>query len=111
MKKFFIYALTFLSLAFPAVSAAENLIPYLDGKGKWGYCDKKSNIKIKPQYDAAQPFNGDIGIVFKNPYTIFISTDGREIAKTAGRTCGKWTASAFRHKYADYGAMPAWTDS
>lgn len=84
MKTIVACALTFLSLAVPAVSAAEDLIPYLEGKGKWGYCDKKSNIKIKPQYDAAQPFNKGTGTVFKNPYTIFISTDGREITK------GRW---------------------
>jgi len=84
MKNIFSFALMFFSLSIPCISVAEDLIPYPDGKGRWGYCDKKSDIKIPPRYDAVRPFTNGTGIGFRNPYTVFISTDGTEILK------GRW---------------------
>lgn len=96
MKKTIIILLSILGMS--ATSAltnlyAENLIPYNAGNGKWGYCDSKSDVKIKPQYDAAWPFRDGVAAALKQEYTIFISTDGTEIFR------GRWqnTGMADRH--------------
>ena len=60
---------------------AQELIPYNNGKGKWGYCDEQSNIKIKPSYNLALPFINNTAITLKGQYTIAISTDGTELLR------------------------------
>lgn len=72
---------------------AENLIPYPDGKGKWGYCDSTSKIIIKPQYDFAWYFKNGTAAVLKNEYTVFISTDGTELFR------GRWQSAGMTDAY------------
>ena len=85
--KHFLFSLSFLfffGTMLPIPVHAEDLIPYSDGKGKWGYCGKDAKIKIKPQFKVAAPFKNGMAAAMKPPYTVFISTSGAEIFR------GRW---------------------
>ncbi|HLG02778.1 MAG TPA: WG repeat-containing protein, partial [Bacteroidia bacterium] len=53
-----------------------NWIPVRQG-GFWGYADTTRNIKITPQFDAAQPFKGKYAIIEKNKKAFAIDTTGK----------------------------------
>ena len=60
------------------------LIPYVDSNGKWGYCNPKGEIKIKPQWQGANFFDGRTAVVlaYKGGLEVFyatIDTDGNYI--------------------------------
>ena len=90
------FAAAWIFAAAPSAVKAENLIPYSDSKGHWGYCDESSAVKIKPKYEAAWQFKNGMGIAFTNPYTVFISSSGTEILR------GRWQ----NVKYPDEHGIP-----
>jgi hypothetical protein len=48
-------------------------------KGKWGFCDRKGNIVIAPQYLAANSFSDGLAAVKKEKYWIYIDKTGTQI--------------------------------
>lgn len=45
--------------------------------GKWAYIDRKGAVAVKPQFDRALPFVGDLAAVWVGEYVGFINKDGR----------------------------------
>lgn len=75
------YILLFLLLIFAVSGNAQNsdnnlLIPYLKND-KWGLCDAKKSVKIKPQFDE---------LFSINPYFLAIKNEQQEILDSKGKT-------------------------
>lgn len=57
----------------------ETLIPYRSRNGKFGFVNKYGNLKIKPQYDNARPFENGVAIVGKDKKYGLINSNNEEV--------------------------------
>ncbi len=62
----------------------KKLLAFFDGdrapvlfEGKWAYIDRKGIVVIKPQFDRALPFVGNLAAVWVGNYIGFINREGR----------------------------------
>lgn len=65
----------FLSIA--SLCDAQNLMPQPNKKGLWGYVNEKGKYKIKPLYQAAEPFSEELACVKINDQYGYINPEGQ----------------------------------